>query len=126
MLRTKLTPAGLALLLVAAPALAQTPPPIAAAHGVVDKATKDALTIKPRGADGKFEKAMEFQLTGTSKITVLTQQARGGKHVAVQNEVEAKDLKPNQMIAVIYTPGTAGPVVLTAVVLPLKDGAPGK
>ncbi|MFO0808330.1 MAG: hypothetical protein U0746_06880 [Gemmataceae bacterium] len=122
MLRIRLSLAALAgLMLLAAPALAQTPPPIAAAHGVVDKATKDTLTIKPRGVDGKFEKAMEFQLTGTSKITVLTQQMRGGKQVAVQNEVDAKDLKANQNIALIYTPGTAGPVVLTAVVLPLKE-----
>lgn len=107
------------LCLIAATASAQEPS-IAAAHGAVGKSTKDTLNIKPRGADGKFEKEMVLQLTGTSKVTTLTIQMRAGKPTPVQQDVDVKDLKANQAIAVIYTQGAGGPVLLTAVVLPPK------
>ncbi len=93
--------------------------PLGTASGAVEKADKDNLTIKPRGADGKFPKTLSLKLTGTSKVTVLTPQKRADKVVLTQREVEAKDLVPGQAIAVIYTEsGKDGPVLLSAVAHP--------
>ena len=96
------------------------PSPLAAVAGVVEKVEKDALTVRPRGADGKFQKTLTLKLTGTSKLTVVTQQKRAGKLVAVQKEIEAKDLQAKQPIAVIYTSGKVGNVILSAVAQPAK------
>jgi hypothetical protein len=90
------------------------------AAGAVGKADKDSLTIKPRGPDGKFAKSITLKLTGTSKITQLSQQKRSGKLVFVQNDVDAKDLSANQPIAVIYATGGKNSVLLSAVVQPAK------
>jgi hypothetical protein len=95
-------------------------PTLGTASGTVSKAGADSLTIRPRGAEGKFEKAITLKLTGTSKITVLSQQKRAGKLVHVQKDVDAKDLESNQQIAVIYAGGTKMPVLLSAVVLAPK------
>ena len=107
--------AGLALL--TAPAAAQEPT-LTTAQGVVLKASRDTLAVRPRGADGRFEKELTLRLTGTTKVTSLTVQMRGGKPVPVQQDADAKDLKAQQAIAMIYTQGPAGPVLLAAVVLP--------
>jgi hypothetical protein len=111
--------AALCLVFAAARATAQTPAALQIARGAVDKVEKTKLTVKPRSADGKFEKDLVLQLTGTSKITSVTTQARAGKPALVQNEIDAKDLQPKQAIAVIYTDGPAGPVLLVAVVQPV-------
>jgi hypothetical protein len=95
-------------------------PTLGTASGTVSKAGADSLTIRPRGADGKFEKALTLKLTGTSKITILSQQKRAGKLVHVQKDFDAKDLESNQQIAVIYAAGTKMPVLLSAVVLAPK------
>jgi len=108
--------AVVAVWLAAASAPAQEPA-LATAHGTVGKAGKDSLTVKPRGADGRFDKEVTLTLTGTSKITSLSTEMRSGKPVPVQRDVDAKDLKPQQTIAVIYTQGAGGPVLLSAVVL---------
>jgi hypothetical protein len=133
MTRLRLLVAASAALLVAVSVDAQTPKPkattkappttaaapaLATAHGEVGKAEKDALTVKPRGAQGRFEKDLVLQVTGTSKVTVLTMQTRAGKSVPVQQEADVKDLKPQQSVAVIYTQTAAGPVLLSAVALP--------
>jgi hypothetical protein len=88
---------------------------LATAAGSVEKAEKDALTLQPRGADGKFGKRLVLKLTGSSKLTVVSQEKRGGKLVPVQREVEAADLAAGQLIAVIYT-GGAEPILLSGVV----------
>lgn len=93
---------------------------LATASGAVAKVDKDSLTIRTRGPDGKFGKELKLKLTGTSKISTLASQSRAGKTVVVQRDTEAKDLQPKQMIAVIYTTGAAGTVVLSAVVQPLQ------
>ncbi len=94
-------------------------PPLLSASGTVDKADKDVLTIKPRSADGKFQKSIALKITGTSKLAILTPQKRADKIVLTQREVEAKDLVPGQTIAVIYSePGKEGPILLTAVAHP--------
>jgi hypothetical protein len=111
--------AALFLVFAAARATAQTPAALQIARGAVDKIEKTKLTVKPRSADGKFEKDLVLQLTGTSKITSVTTQARAGKPALVQNEIDAKDLQPKQAIAVIYTDGPSGPVLLAAVVQPV-------
>ena len=94
------------------------PVPLAAAHGNVEKVTKTSLTIRPRGPDGKFQKTLVLKLTGTSQLTTVTLQKRAGKLVPVQKETDAKSLRPNQPIAVIFTPDKTGGVLLTAVVQP--------
>lgn len=85
-------------------------------HGVVEKVEKEALTINPRGADGKFEKNLVFKLTGTSRLSLLSTQKRGDKIVLVQKDVEANALAEKQPIAVIYTNNADDHVLLTAVV----------
>ena len=94
-------------------------PALATASGVVEKADKDALVIKPRGPDGKFQKTLTLSLTGTSKLTVLTPQKRGDKVVMTQREAEAKDLVAGQSIAVIFADaGKDGLVLLSGVAHP--------
>jgi hypothetical protein len=94
-------------------------PSLSTAQGVVDKADKESVTVKPRGADGKFQKTLVLKVTGTSKVSSLTPQKRGDKTVLTQRDVEPKDLESGQAIAVIYAEaGKDGPVLLTAVVQP--------
>jgi 1,4-dihydroxy-2-naphthoyl-CoA synthase len=88
------------------------------ASGTVSKAAADALTIQPRGPEGKFGKSLLLKVTGTSKVTVLSKQKRAGKLVFVQREIDAKDLEAGQHVAVIYTTETKGNVLLSAVALP--------
>src|SRR4051794_35076965 len=104
------------LWLVAASAVAQEAP-LTTAHGVGVKAAKDSLTVRPRGAGGRFEKEVTLMVTGTSKISTLSMEIRADRPVPVQREADAKDLKAQQQIAVIYTQGSGGPVLLAAVVL---------
>jgi hypothetical protein len=92
------------------------------AQGTVDKIGKDSLTIRPRSAEGRFEKSLTLRVTGTSKLTTVTAQKRGGKAVIVQRDVsDIRELRPKQGVAVIYTNGASGPVLLAAVVLPTGD-----
>jgi hypothetical protein len=88
------------------------------ATGTVDKADKTSLTITPRGRTGRFEKSITLKLTGTSNLSLLTTQKRAGKTINLQRTVDAGDLSAGQNIAVIYTTGPAGSVVLAAVVQP--------
>jgi hypothetical protein len=98
---------------------AEEVPPLVTAGGVVDKADKDTVVVKPRGADGKFQKAVTLKVTGTSKVSVLTPQKRADKVVLTQRDVEAKDLVAGQVVAVIYAEaGKDGPVLLSAVAQP--------
>jgi hypothetical protein len=117
MLRARLVVAVCACLLLAGLGLAADPVPLLTAHGVVEKADKESVTILPRGADGKFAKSITLQLTGTSEIATLSAQSRMGKMVMTQKKTDAKDLQKNQAIAVIYTDEKT-PVLLTAVVQP--------
>ena len=94
-------------------------PALLTATGVVDKADKESLTVKPRGADGKFQKTIVLKVTGTSKVAVLAPQKRGDKVVLTQREVDAKDLVTGQPVAVVYAEaGKDGTVLLTAVAHP--------
>lgn len=121
MRRVALLVALAALLFLARATLAaDTPPPLAAAHGKVEKVEKDSLTVQPRGADGKFGKGVVLKLTGTSKISLLTTRMQGGKLVIVQRDAEARDLKPGQAVAVIYTTLADGNVLLAAVAQPAE------
>ncbi len=89
------------------------------ATGVVEKADKESLTLKPRGTDGKFQKALTLKVTGTSKVAVLAPQKRGDKVVLTQREIEAKDLVAGQPVAVLYAEaGKDGAVLLSAVAHP--------
>ena len=119
MLRSRFIAAAFAVALLAGAGLAADPPALLTAHGTVEKVEKDKLTIHTRGADGKFAKALVLHLTGTSKITTLAPQMRAGKLVLTQKDTDAKDLQPNQTIAVIYADAPA-PVLLTAVAQPSK------
>lgn len=88
---------------------------LAAAHGVVLKADANSVTVRPRGADGKFEKELVLQVTGTTKVTSVTIQTRGGKPVAVQTDSDAKSLQPQQEISVIAAQVGDAWVLLSAV-----------
>jgi hypothetical protein len=103
-------------LTVVAVAVAADPPPLAIAHGTIEKIEKDVLTLKTRGADGKFSKPLVLKLTGTSRVTTLLTQSRDGKVVLTQKETEVKALEAKQTIAVIYAEDKSDPVLLSAVV----------
>jgi hypothetical protein len=100
---------------------ADTPPDLSTARGVIDKVEKDSITIKPRGADGKFEKSVTLRLTGSSKVSTLTTRTQKDKMVLVQKDTSPQDLQPKQAIAVIYAEGSDGPVLLSAVAQPAAD-----
>src|SRR5438045_991821 len=103
MLRRSTVLVGMVLLLLAAVVAAQTPSPLITAHGAIDKVGKGSITIRPRGADGRFEKAVTLKLTGTSKLTTLSPRTKAGKTVIAQKDTDLKDLQAKQNIAVIYT-----------------------
>ena len=110
---------ALVLALVAGVAWAQAPAlRVETAQGTVDKVGKDALTIRPRGPDGKFTKAVTFKVTRTTNLTTVSPRKQAGGVVATQKETALKDLQPNQPIAVIYTTVKDGPVLLAAVAQP--------
>jgi hypothetical protein len=91
--------------------------PLHTVSGLVDKADKESITIRPRGASGRFEKDMVLRLVGTSKVTLLVPQMKGGKVVYTRREVAAKDLEAKQPIVAIYAKAKGGGfVLLTAVV----------
>src|SRR5947209_17511153 len=117
MARARIFLAVLTWLVLAAVGLgADTPPDLTAARGVIDKVEKESITVRPRGADGKFEKSVTLRLTGTSKLSTLTTRGQKDKAVFVQRDTEPKDLQPKQVIAVIYADGPYGQVLLSAVV----------
>jgi hypothetical protein len=120
MLRLRVLGAALACVLAAGFVLAGDPAPLATAHGVVEKVGKNTVSVRPRGAGGKFQPTLVLKVAGTSRFTTLTTRKAGGKTVFVQNESQAKDLQPKQPIAVIYTPEKTGGVLLTAVAQPAK------
>jgi hypothetical protein len=96
-------------------------PGLVAAHGVIDKADKDSVVVKPRDASGRFQKTITLKIAGTSKVAVLTPQKRGDKTVLTQREASPADLVAGQVVAVIYAEGGAdGPVLLSAVVQSAK------
>jgi hypothetical protein len=98
---------------------ADDPPPLLIASGLVDKADKDSLTLKPRGQDGKFQKTIALKITGTSKVSILTPQKRADRIILTQRDAETKDLVAGQSIAIIYAEaGKDGPVLLSAVAQP--------
>ena len=109
------------LILVWAGFGADPQPDLATARGVIDKVEKDSITIRPRGADGKFEKSVTLRLTGSSKISTLTTRAQKDKMALVQKDTSPQDLQPKQAVAVIYAEGSDGPVLLSAVVQPAAD-----
>ncbi len=92
------------------------PSGLSSASGLVDKIDKEALTIQPRGAGGKFGKKLVLKITGTSKLTIVSQEKRGGKMVPVQRDLDFKDLEAKQHIAVIYLTIGADNTLLAAVV----------
>ncbi len=95
--------------------------PLLTAVGLVEKAGRDTVTIRPRGPEGRFQKGLTLRVTGTSKLSILIPQNRAGRVVLTQRDLDPGDLAPNQTIAVIYTPGAsgrAGAVLLAAVVQP--------
>jgi hypothetical protein len=92
--------------------------PLLVATGVIDKVSKTSLAVQPRGAGGKFEKAIVLRVTGTSKVATLIPQMRSGKTAFTQRETDAKDLTARQTIAVTYTTVKGENVLLSAVVHP--------
>lgn len=89
---------------------------VATASGVVDKVEKGSLTVQPREAGGKFGKKLVLKITGTSKLTHVSQEKRAGKVVAVQRDADVKDLEARQAISLIYSSSAGEHVLLSAVV----------
>jgi hypothetical protein len=110
--------AMLAVLLLCVSSSFGIEPTVATANGAVVKANAEVLIVRPRGADGKFEKALTLKIRGTTKVTVLTFRQNKGETVPVQREVEVKDLHPEQVVSVIYTNAGDALVLLSAVALP--------
>ena len=106
---------GVVFMVVAGAFGGEAPLELTAGKGMVEKADKQAVTVQLHGAGGKFGKKVALKITGTSKLTMLSREKRGGKLVPVQREIDAKDLEPNQPIAVIYS-GTTEAILLSAVV----------
>ena len=109
---------GLALSAAAADAPTAT---LYSATGTVVKANASTVIFRPRNGDGTFAKAVSLKLRGTSKVAVVSVQVRNDKPVLVQREADAKDLEPNQAIAVIYTLVDKEAVMLSAVVQPTTE-----
>jgi len=105
----------LAAFVLGGAAVAQEAVDLATVSGTVKKVEKDSLGIQTRGPDGKFGKELNVKVTGTTKITILSQEKRGGKVVPVQRDFDAKGLEPGQHIVLIHTGGT-DPVLLSAVI----------
>jgi hypothetical protein len=119
-IRTRTLAAVVALSLSLALAAAQEPPALQTARGAVVKVEKEALTVKPRDAAGKFLPDLRLRLTGTSRVTTLGVQERGGKTVLSQKDTNASALQPKQTVAVIYAAAGTDLVLLSAVVQPDK------
>jgi hypothetical protein len=110
---------ALAALLIAGAALAGGLT-LSTATGMVAKAGPDSVTIRPRDADGRFGKNLVLTVTGTSKVSLVSQEKRAGKMVFVQRDISAKDLEEKQNVTIIYATGGKGPVLLSAVAVPSK------
>jgi hypothetical protein len=108
------------LLVLAGLAAAQEALPLHVAQGVVEKVDKESLTVQPRGEGGKLGKAILLKITGTSKITAVGTRDSGGKTVVTQRDLDAKDLRPKQAVAVTYTTTKDGNVLLSAVAQPAE------
>jgi hypothetical protein len=89
---------------------------IETASGMVEKVEKGSVMVQTREAGGKFGKKLVLKLTGTSKLTQVSQEKRGGKLVTVQREADPKDLESRQAIAIIYATGGEDNVLLSAVI----------
>jgi hypothetical protein len=118
MVRIWISAVLLGLLFLGPARAADTPLALATAQGIIDKVEKDSLTVHTRGPDGKFGKSVVLKVTGTSKITTVTPQTRGGKLVLVQKDTDVKDLQPKQSVVVIYATAGDDTVLLAAVVQP--------
>ena len=100
---------------------ADAPPPLLSARGAVVKANASLLIVRPRLPDGKFDKALTLKIRGTSRVTIVSFQKREGQLVPVQRDGEVKDLRPEQVLAVIYTNLGDEYVLLSAVAAPPAD-----
>jgi hypothetical protein len=109
----------LAVLVLSGRAVAQEVLPLHVAHGIVQKVDKDSLTIQPRVEGGAFGKPVVLKMTGTSKISLVT--TRDAGKVVVQREIDAKELRSKQAIAITYTTTKDGNVLLSAVVQPAPE-----
>ena len=66
-----------ALVIVAVAPAGQPGHGLATASGMVEKVDKESLAIQTRGPGGKFAKPVVLKITGTSKITVVSEEKRG-------------------------------------------------
>lgn len=90
-------------------------PVLAAASGVVGKATANVLIVHPRGSDGRFGQSITLKTRGTSGVTVVSTEKRGGKATLVQRTMAVHDLQAKQPVAVIYAALGDENVLLSAV-----------
>jgi len=120
------------LLLVAAIGTSAEPIPyyVLGHQGKVEKVEKDTLTLAAEDGSGKsLNITLELKLTPDTKITTAVREWKGNKFVISEKTIKAKDLHPDQMVAVIYGKVKGDQVkgeervVLSAVVLAEKESA---
>jgi hypothetical protein len=93
---------GVLFLVLSGPARAADDLPLLTAKGKVEKVdTKgDETTVSVVPTGGKV---IVLRVTGTTKFSALSSRETGDKLVVVQRQIEAPDLKANQVIAITYT-----------------------
>jgi len=90
--------------------------PLQAASGTVIASKDSKVIIRPRNASGEFGTALVLNVRGTTHITSLSTRKQAGKIVLVQNDADPRQVRKNQVIAVVYTTTGEGNVLLSAVV----------
>jgi guanyl-specific ribonuclease Sa len=91
------------------------------AQGTIEKVADDAITIRPRRVDGKFDKNLVLKLTGATRVTALSMDRRRSESAVSQKEIRREDLKPRQRIAVIYLANSPSNILMTAIVQPVLE-----
>src|SRR5262249_32219548 len=92
-------------------------------QGTIEKVDRDALTLRPRGSEGKATKNLVLRLSSASRFTMLRIYKRAGEATIGQKELRPEHLQPPQEIACIYIVASPANLLLTAVVQPDAERA---
>jgi hypothetical protein len=92
--------------------------PVITANAVVEKASRDSVTVLPRRADGRFDKSLVMRVSGTTTITIVGTRMQGRKLIFTQRGAKVQDLEKNQKVSIIYVRGKESNLLLAAVAQP--------
>jgi guanyl-specific ribonuclease Sa len=107
------------LLLWAVPGIAAAQEPFAASRGVIEKADRDALSLRAQGENAMPGRVIDLKLDRHSRLLSVPVAKGDDTDRLGPRTISWKNLRPGQSAAVIYKP--ADNVVITAVVQSL-DG----